>query len=89
MTPDEFRSRIAALGFSLGGFAAFTTTNPRTVERWSSGAQAIPGWVRVMLGLLDERARHIGELRELICSWAVWSETDQAIETRSEIRPAR
>jgi hypothetical protein len=48
VTPDEFRTELAALGFSQRGFAAFTGSNERTVRRWALGEQDIPPWVTVI-----------------------------------------
>jgi len=52
MTPTAFRQAIAALGYTQRGFAAFVGSNQRTVRRWAEGAQDIPAWVPVMLGLM-------------------------------------
>lgn len=56
MTAAEFNRRIAALGYSQRGFAAYVQANERTVRRWALGEQDIPPWVGVMLALLEERA---------------------------------
>lgn len=55
MTSDQFKRRLVALGFSHAGFARYVDVDPRTVRRWATGEQDIPGWVGVMLGLLKER----------------------------------
>jgi DNA-binding transcriptional regulator YiaG len=53
MTADEFRRRIAALGFNQRGFAAYVGANERTVRRWADEDQDIPRWVPVMLDLME------------------------------------
>lgn len=55
MTSDQFKRRIGHLGFSQSGFARYVEVTSRTVRRWATGEQDIPGWVGVMLGLLKER----------------------------------
>lgn len=52
MTPTAFRQAIAALGYTQRGFASYVGSNERTVRRWTEGAQDIPAWVPVMLGLM-------------------------------------
>jgi len=52
MTPTAFRQAIAALGYTQRGFASYVGSNERTVRRWAEGAQDIPAWVPVMLGLM-------------------------------------
>lgn len=54
MKPDEFQERVKAAGFSIHGFAHYAETNVRTVRRWVDGEQDIPGWVGVMLGLIED-----------------------------------
>lgn len=53
MKPEEFTQRVAGAGFSVKGFAHYTETNVRTARRWADGEQDIPGWVGVMLGLIE------------------------------------
>ena len=53
MTAPDFRRRIAALGYSQRGFAAYVGANERTVRRWAEGEQDIPQWVSVMLDLME------------------------------------
>lgn len=74
MTAPEFGHRIAALGYSQRGFAAYVGANERTVRRWALGEQDIPPWVAVMVDLLewvqDAIVTHsllIGNLRIRLC----------------------
>ena len=53
MTPTDFCRRIAALGYSQRGFAAYVGANERTVRRWALGEQDIPPWVDTMLDLME------------------------------------
>jgi hypothetical protein len=53
MTAADFRRRIAALGHTQRGFAAYVGANERTVRRWAEGEQDIPRWVDVLLGLME------------------------------------
>jgi hypothetical protein len=53
MTPEEFRIRLAGLGYSLHGFARYVEADERSVRRWADGEQDIPRWVPVMLALLE------------------------------------
>lgn len=57
MTAPEFCRRIAALGHSQRGFARLVHANERTVRRWAEGEQDIPGWVAVMLTLMEQGAK--------------------------------
>lgn len=59
MTPDEFRAALALLGMSQGEFARFLVEmgdvagdKERTVQRWATGQQDIPGPVLVLLKVL-------------------------------------
>ncbi len=54
MTADEFRNGLDALGATQRAFASLVGSNERTVRRWSSGEQDIPGWVPLMLRLLRQ-----------------------------------
>lgn len=59
MTPDEFRAALALLGMSQGEFARFLAEmgdaagdKERTVQRWATGQQDIPGPILVLLKVL-------------------------------------
>ena len=54
MTPEAFRSSLAALSLSQRRAAWLLEVNERTVRRWASGAVPIPGAVRVVLERLEE-----------------------------------
>ena len=56
MTASDLGQRLAALGYSQRGFAAFIQANERTVRRWALGEQDIPPWVGVMLDLMERNA---------------------------------
>lgn len=50
---SEFKSRVRRLGMTLATFASHTGTPQRTVEEWSRGASPMPGWIDVMLYILE------------------------------------
>lgn len=56
MTPADLKSARAALGLSASGFAAFLRMEGvhagRTVRRWESGEQDIPGYVEIIVDLV-------------------------------------
>lgn len=58
MTSSDFRAALARLGYSQRAFAAYVGANERTVRRWVEGAQDIPRWVPVLLGLLTPPPDH-------------------------------
>ena len=65
LTAAEFRNRIAALGYTQRGFAAYLGANERTIRRWAEDSHAIPPWVSVILNLMERmpnerRTRHQG-----------------------------
>jgi ribosome-binding protein aMBF1 (putative translation factor) len=63
MTPTEFASAIAALGWSQVEAAKQLDVDDRTVRRWAAGDRAIPGPVKVALrcmARLHERGDKLG-----------------------------
>jgi hypothetical protein len=56
LTAAAFRRRLAALGFSVRGFARRVGANERTVRRWIAGEQDIPPWVELVLDLMENSA---------------------------------
>ena len=59
MTPTEFESALALIGWKKVDFCRSTDTNPTTVSRWMNGHNAIPVWVPKHLSLLsDLQAMH-------------------------------
>lgn len=59
MTADEFRAALALLGLSQAAFARFLVEmgdvagdKERTVQRWATGQQDIPGPIMVLLKVL-------------------------------------
>ena len=54
MTPARFRECLAVLRWSQTTLATELGVNERTVRRWASGANPVPGWVsqRLELGLV-------------------------------------
>lgn len=55
MTAEEYRSQIAALGFTQEGFARVVGASPRTGQKWSLGETRVPGCVALLLRLLELR----------------------------------
>jgi len=53
MSAPDFRAALARLGMTQRAFARYVHANERTVRRWAEGAQDIPGWVPVMLALME------------------------------------
>jgi hypothetical protein len=54
MTAPEFRTRLKALGLTIGGFALLTGVNATTASYWGrdrpgAGLQDFPGWVPLLL----------------------------------------
>lgn len=60
MTPTELETRAAAMYGAdwQSQLARRIDVDARTVRRWKAGDREIPGWVDVVLGLLE---RHEGE----------------------------
>lgn len=62
MTPQEFRTRLRALGKSIASFARETGTSPSTVSCWGGERKAggrvdtppFPGWVSSLLAAWEE-----------------------------------
>lgn len=48
MTPEAFRARLAALGYTQSSFAREVKVDARTVRRWASGTP-IPYIVQMLL----------------------------------------
>lgn len=57
ITPEAFRSALRDLGHTQRTFAAFARVNERSVRRWASGDQIMPGWAVVIIRLLDTLQR--------------------------------
>ena len=57
----SLRERRIALGLSQAKLAAELGVAPMTVSRWELGAMGVarPGWLDVMLGLLELRHRRV------------------------------
>ena len=53
MLAAEFRESLVRLGFSQTAFAKFARIDDRSVRRWISGETPVPGWVPVMLRLIE------------------------------------
>jgi DNA-binding transcriptional regulator YiaG len=45
------------LGHTQRTFAAFARVADRSVRRWASGDQIVPGWAMVIIRLLDKLQR--------------------------------
>ena len=52
MTPDEFRDARERLGLSVNKLAQALGVKPRSVWRWQSGDQAVPGPVAALMRLM-------------------------------------
>ena len=55
MTPADFRTAIAALGYNQARFAERIGATDRQVRRWASGETPVPGRVALVLELEAER----------------------------------
>lgn len=53
-TGPQFRAAISGLGYSNQAFADLVKVDVRSVRRWSTGEQSPPGWVGVVIRLLQE-----------------------------------
>jgi hypothetical protein len=60
----EFRQRIAALGHTQRGFAAFVGAGERSVRRWAAGEQDIPAWVGVVLDYMEKETNNDGQTQK-------------------------
>lgn len=59
MTPEEFESALAQIGWKKADFARATDTNQTTISRWMNGHNPVPVWVPAHLNLLiDLQAMH-------------------------------
>lgn len=59
MTPEEFQTSLANIGWKKADFCRATDTHPTTVSRWMSVTSSIPVWVPNYLNLLaDVQALH-------------------------------
>lgn len=56
MTPGELERRASALYGAewQSALARRISVDARTVRRWKAGDRAIPDWLDVMLGLLEQ-----------------------------------
>lgn len=71
LTPDEFRAALSHLGMSMAEFARFLVAagdsagdKERTVQRWATGQQDVPGPIAAVLTLLAV-VQHAGGLQDL------------------------
>ncbi|MGE0700371.1 MAG: hypothetical protein AB7O57_14835 [Hyphomicrobiaceae bacterium] len=55
MSADEYRAKLAALGFPQERFAVVVGASPRTGQKWALGETRIPGCVALLLRLLELR----------------------------------
>lgn len=53
MTPAELSKALHAVGLPMRRFCRITKTNYKTAERWLAGERDIPGWVPIVLKLLE------------------------------------
>jgi hypothetical protein len=64
MTPSEFETALALIGWKKADFARATDTNQTTISRWVKGHNPVPVWVRAHLNLLiDLKEMHDKHLR--------------------------
>lgn len=64
MTPAEFETALALIGWKKADFARATDTNQTTISRWVKGHNPVPVWVRAHLNLLiDLKEMHDKHLR--------------------------
>ena len=56
LTPLDFRTALARVGYSQRAFARLVGANERTVRRWTAGTLDVPTWVPVLLGLMEQRS---------------------------------
>lgn len=54
MTPTAFLFALAANGLTQREFARFCGLHWNSVAKWVAGTRPIPGWVPVMLGLMEQ-----------------------------------
>jgi len=71
MTPQTLSAHLKSLGLSAGGFARLIDVSKRTVERYLSGAVAIPGPVARLSDLMmfQTMQRDVG-IRATLELWA-------------------
>jgi hypothetical protein len=59
MTPAEFETALALIGWKKADFARATDTNQTTISRWMNLNNPFPTWVPAHLNLLiDLKALH-------------------------------
>lgn len=65
MTPDQYRSCLAALRLSQQGAARLFKVNGTTSQRWARGKQDVPGAVAIALRLMVKHGVNAEEAAEL------------------------
>ena len=59
MTPEQFTTALADLGWKQSDLCRRAGLDPKTPSRWATGAVPIPGWVSPYLRLLlDLKTMH-------------------------------
>jgi transcriptional regulator with XRE-family HTH domain len=53
LSPEQFQSRLADLGWKPLTFARVFGVRENTIKRWLSGENTVPPWVHVALTLLQ------------------------------------
>jgi len=56
MTPEEFTSALAALGWKQSDFCRKSGVTKQTPSRWANGQSPIPLWVGAYLGAMQDMA---------------------------------
>jgi len=57
MTPEAFRSALAAVGWKQSDFCRRAGLTPAAASRWSKGSNPIPAWVPAYLGAMGDIQR--------------------------------
>lgn len=64
MTDTEFRDALARLRLPQKVFAAMIRRDTETVSRWARGERPVPGFVDLVIELLQHREEMIAKARE-------------------------